>query len=117
MKVTLDVDIVMDLVVDEDADLSWLEQDCFNDVDAYGRDRIASYGDEWHMIGVRAVAVGPNGQRVATSAGLWGVESDSGDDYLASIFADEALDLLYQLGIGNNNAERLALLKEAGIVR
>jgi hypothetical protein len=50
----------------------------------------------WHYIGVRAraelaIPVGQGCRRLMTveSAGLWGVESDSDPDYLASVYADE----------------------------
>lgn len=56
---------------------------------------------EWHMIGVRAVAktlyVDDDGTGVQgpdiESAGIWGVESDAGEEYLDSLYHDELLQL------------------------
>lgn len=53
--------------------------------------------DEWHFIGVQAVArveVVRGGLGVATSytlysPGLWAIESDSDEAYLAEVFAEE----------------------------
>jgi hypothetical protein len=58
----------------------------------------------WGFIGVRAeaeIAI-PNGNDSATmqtirSGGLWGIESDSGDDYFAEVGNDELADLKTQL--------------------
>jgi hypothetical protein len=56
--------------------------------------------DEWWFIGIRAraeVCIVRNGTGVyhtLTSAGLWGIESDSGEDYFAAVFADEKAALL-----------------------
>lgn len=87
---------------DDDPDLSWLEQPEWNEevdgVDGslnYGRNRIASYGDTWSMIGVQAVAtVYINGiHQTLRSSGLWGIESDSDESYLTSV-EDEQLEEL-----------------------
>lgn len=90
-------------MVDESPDLSYLEQDCFNDTEAKeGLARIEAYkrGD-WHMIGIRAVATIwvqrylPNyrTQHTMESAGLWGIESDSEESYLQSVYKEECSQL------------------------
>lgn len=103
MKVTLDVDIVMDVVDDEDPDLSWLEQsdaDMGDGFEAEATARLQAYGnDEWRMVGVRAVMVSVDGERIATSPGLWNVESDSSPEYLAQIFEEEKSQLFHSLGV------------------
>lgn len=85
---------------DEDPDLSWLEQDCFAH-DGYGAARLASYGHDWHMIGIVAeaeITVAGVIQTI-TSGGLWGIESDSSDDYLREV-ADEELAALRDILVG-----------------
>lgn len=70
---------------DEDPDLSYLDQDDFEDRrDAFER------GD-FSFVGVRAeaeVAIGGIMQTL-TSGGLWGTESDSGDEYFLEIADQE----------------------------
>ncbi len=85
---------------DDSPDLSYLEQDCFNNATEgkpnEGFDRIAAYkrGD-WHMIGIRAVATIwiSHGNYCTNyelkSPGLWGIESDSDAAYLESVFREE----------------------------
>ena len=91
--------ITVERLWDDDPDLSWLDQtddqmgDGFEDA---ARERTEGYrrGD-WHMIGIRAYAdVYVNGVRQRlTSAGLWGIESDSDEDYLRSIEEEERDEL------------------------
>jgi hypothetical protein len=51
--------------------------------------------DEWHGIGIRAradiliVRNGVGTTHTLTSAGLWGIESDSGEEYLSEVFEEE----------------------------
>jgi hypothetical protein len=61
---------------------------------------------EWDFIGVRAKATikipfGTNAECWITSAmlspGLWGIESDSGDDYLQEVYSEEKAILLGML--------------------
>ncbi len=70
---------------DEDPDTSYLDQDEFEDRrEAYQR------GD-FYFVGVRAeaeVAIGGIMQTL-TSGGLWGTESDSGDEYFLEIADQE----------------------------
>jgi hypothetical protein len=69
------------------------------------RERMAAFerGD-WGYIGVRAraalaIPIGQGCSRLMTveSAGLWGIESDSDSEYLASVFADEQEQLKDEL--------------------
>lgn len=67
--------------------------DTSNDDDAA---RIEAWRDGcWHFVGIRAKAtilIVRNGHGVfheMTSAGLWGIESDSGEEYFAEVFREE----------------------------
>lgn len=62
-----------------------------------------THGD-WTYVGVIAKAeilipIGGSSFRIlnVASAGLWGVESDAGEEYLQSVYEDEKADLLGQL--------------------
>ena len=72
----------------------------------YKRMEALNAGD-WHFIGIQAQArisygTNPNGtdRRLEwfTSGGLWGIESDSGDEYLTEVAKDELADLREHLG-------------------
>ena len=83
---------------DNDSDVSYLEQDCFDN--EAGRERLAAFKrGAWHMIGIRAVATVhvTRGQMTTSytleSPGLWGIESDSEDSYLQSVFKEECNQL------------------------
>ena len=75
---------------------------------------------EWEMVGVYAVAeVVVNGTTQAVrSAGLWGVESDSGDAYFAEVGGEELAELsgiLAELGFTPEQiAEAFAEVEPAG---
>lgn len=79
----------VETVADWDADASYLEQDEWTE-------RHAAYmrGD-FGYIGVRVTATLhiPHGAgwilQTITTPGLWGIEDDSGDQYLAEVAADE----------------------------
>jgi len=80
-------------VVDEFPDLSWLD-------DVADRQRLEAYDHGfWNMIGVRAKAtflIPLNGHYVIqtiTTPGLWGIESDSDEDYLDDVYAAECAQL------------------------
>lgn len=67
-----------------------------DDFECYDADRIAAWNrGEWGFIGIRAraiVAVVRNGSGTyytLDSAGLWGIEDDSGEAYLAEVFQEE----------------------------
>jgi hypothetical protein len=51
--------------------------------------------DEWHYVGVFAEAW-KCGVKLATSAGLWGIEDDSEKSYFAEVSEDEASDAIEQ---------------------
>ena len=96
---------------DECPDVSFLDADSgrYDDVaDAEERARymaedearLQDYGSSWWMIGIRAkatiqVPIGGNSFSVftLTSSGLWGIESDSTEDYLASVFDEQCQEL------------------------
>lgn len=77
---------------DTDADVSYLEQEGFED-------RLRQYKDgQFSFIGIRAKAVYSVGGTPAvlqkiTSGGLWGIESDSSDSYLTEVENEELLNL------------------------
>lgn len=90
------------LVPDDCPDTSYLEQEGFED-------RLAEYRQgDFGFIGVRAAVELPipyGADRILVtieSPGLWGVESDSDEDYLDSIFQEECetlADMLAELGV------------------
>jgi hypothetical protein len=91
-----------ELLPDDCPDASYLEQEGFED-------RLAEYQrGEFGFIGIRAAVELPipfgKGHilQKIESPGLWGIESDSGDDYLASVFQEESdilADMLAELGV------------------
>ncbi len=93
-------------VIDDDSypDLSYLEQDYKDVVDeaerekykAQNAERLAAYNrGEWHMIGIRAKAtvwverVNYRTSYELESPGIWGIESDSGEEYFRETFSGE----------------------------
>jgi hypothetical protein len=88
------------IVPDADPDASYIEQPMFADrLEAYRR------GD-FGFVGVRAVAEiligGVMVTETITSPGLWGIEDDSGDEYLEQIGEEEKVTLramLEELGV------------------
>lgn len=100
--------IELRFIRDDNPDLSYLEQDCFNEdtgapdsVD-YGQRRLAAYNaGEWSCYGLRAIAwirlpsdppFGTTGPMIV-SGGLWGIESDSDESYFFEVFSQEFDDL------------------------
>lgn len=87
--------------IDECPDFSWRDE--------ADRERLEALRDgSWHLMGVQASAtvLVPHGQHMIaqtiTSPGHWGVESDSGDDYLDGVFAaecDTLAGMLRKLGV------------------
>lgn len=62
--------------------------------------------DEWHFVGIRARAIikipyGTNPQCWITSEllspGLWGIESDSGDEYFQQVYQEECQIIMTML--------------------
>jgi hypothetical protein len=74
---------------DEDPDTSYLEQDEFEE-------RLAAYQNgDFTFVGVRAeadVVIGGVSQTL-TSGGLWGIESDSGKEYIEEVAGEEYSEL------------------------
>jgi len=90
------------LVPDVCPDASYLEQEGFED-------RLEQYRQgAFDLIGVRAIVQLPipfGKDRILArieSPGLWGIESDSGEDYFDSVFQEESnilADMLGELGV------------------
>ena len=84
-------------VIDDDPDTSYLGQDGFED-------RLASYDNgDFYFIGIQAkttVSIS-TGENVilhdVVSPGVWGIESDSGEEYLEEVFQDECATLANML--------------------
>ena len=81
---------------DEDADISylWLGDEAYAKEDAA---RLAAYrAGEWHMKGcwAEALVVTAGVTQTIKSGGLWGIESDSGEEYLREIEEEERAELL-----------------------
>jgi len=74
---------------DEDPDTSFLDQDEFED-----RKEAFRRGD-FSFVGVRAEAeITVDGiSQTIVSGGLWGVESDAGDEYIKEVAGEEYTDL------------------------
>ena len=92
-----------EIVPDEYADASWLEQEGLG-----FEDRLAAYQrDEFGFVGIRVSCTLhiPHGSvwilQEITSPGLWGIEDDSGEDYIAEVVLDETAvirSMLEELG-------------------
>jgi len=90
------------LVPDDSPDTSYLEQEGFED-------RLQQYRQgHFDYVGLRAAVELPipyGADRILVkveSPGLWGVESDSDEDYLDSVFREECdtlADMLAELGV------------------
>jgi hypothetical protein len=113
-----------EVLTDDEPDLSFLEQDYKDCSESerqkyrrQDRNRLAAFErGEWCMVGVRVVAdvmvpIGQGSFRIfnIASPGVWGVESDSDESYLAEIEKDEKSSLIEQLAM---MAETFATLKE-----
>lgn len=81
-------------VDDIDPDLSYLDKTA----DA---ERLSSFGYSWNMLGVYVSADVQTSDRgviqTIRSGGVYGVESDSGKDYLDELETEEILDLTSEL--------------------
>lgn len=115
MKRILEITLVREY--DSDPDLSWLVTECeltpdlriisscrYSDetILEYGEEQVLewiaedhaqyrTYGDSWHMVGVRAVAeVVVRGSIITVQTpGIWGIESDSDEEYFNAVALDE----------------------------
>lgn len=98
-------------IFDVDGDISYLQQYDINSKDSEERKYAlqdkkrleAYYNDEWYFIGIQAKAeIRINGiSQTISSGGLYGIESDSGDEYLDEVFEEqkeELKDNLLELG-------------------
>ena len=71
------------------------------------KERMGAYNrGDWHMIGIKAVAtvhipINDNNVKIQTidSGGLWGIESDSDDDYIKDIGREQISDVKNYLRI------------------
>ena len=106
--------------IDEYADLSFLTDHLGGEEYAEQDDqRVAAYGD-WWMLGIMAraevsYAIGQGNSRLEslTSGGLWGIESDSGAEYIETVAREELADLKAHLGhfsVDLSNFDELAEL-------
>jgi len=84
--------------IDEYPDVSWL-------CDAADRERLDAFHEGiWHLIGIQAAAnvLIPLGghlvTQTVTSPGLFGIESDSDEEYLDEVYAEECASLIAMLG-------------------
>lgn len=100
--------IKIEWLVDETPDLSFLAQD-YSDAPRHEAEkymeqdaaRLQAFNDgSWHMLGCRAVAevsypIGNGSRRIErfTSSGLWGIESDCGQDYKTQIESEQVNEL------------------------
>ena len=98
-------------IFDVDGDISWLQQYDINSKDSEERKYAlqdkkrleAYYNDEWYFIGIQAVAeIRINGiSQTISSGGLYGIESDSGNEYFDEVLEEqkeELKDNLLELG-------------------
>ena len=83
--------------IDEYPDTSWLD-------DNSGRERLDAFREgTWHLMGIQASAnvLIPLGghfvTQTVTSPGLFGIESDSDEEYLDQVFAEECVSLTAML--------------------
>ena len=98
-------------IFDVDGDISWLQQYDINSKDSEERKYAlqdkkrleAYYNGEWCFIGIQAKAeIRINGiSQTISSGGLWGIESDSDEEYFDEVFEEqkeELKDNLLELG-------------------
>lgn len=113
-------------IVDQDPDLSYLDDPSRYDGESpsnkakylkQDKDRLASYGDSWSMIGIfmeADVDIEGTIQKIHTP-GLWGIESDSDKKYLMSVAKEEygqLVDILKQIGVRSVPAFATAEVRE-----
>lgn len=84
------------------------EEYLFQDPDYHDEDQArldAWRAGDWEMLGIRVIAhilvvrSGTGTMYTITSAGLWGIESDSGEAYFAEVEADERAGVLADLAM------------------
>ena len=90
--------IIVKRVIDDNPDLSYL-----NTEDHRDKKRLADYGNTWVSLGIFAeaeVSYKENDHKRLEwfrSGGLWGIESNSDEDYLEAIETEQIQDLLHHL--------------------
>ena len=97
---------------DDDPDLSWLEQDCWNDAtetepEGYGRRRLAEYGETWSMVGIVVDVLCEHGG-IVDSASLWGIEDDSARTYFGEVVGELCAELGLSDDLTAQAAEQVA---------
>jgi hypothetical protein len=85
------------VVLDDDADLSWLDQsddEMGEGFEAHAKERKEAFerGD-WCMVGVFVTLHDDKGAEITRSAGLWQIESDSGESHFANVADEEIAQL------------------------
>jgi hypothetical protein len=89
-----DIDVEMEIIPDSDPDISYLEQEGFEE--RFAEFQAGGFG----FVAVVAVARWEDRdgeEQERRSAGLWGIESDSGQNYFDEIFAEEKAQLIAEL--------------------
>ncbi len=110
-------DIHREEVPDYAPDVSWLEERGEDGKPRPGDvERLEAYQRaEWYMHGIRASVTfytPDNRRETFTSAGLYGIESDSSAEYLQEVYQEELADLRGHLAAMGFPAELVALVKE-----
>lgn len=108
------------IVLEEEPDVSYLLQGDINDPDPDERAgarawaiRNAAYNrGDWWMTGVYVTLHDADGNELARSAGLWNVESDSGD-YFAEIIREETYELASALGVDLSSLDDPEIVEDA----
>ena len=102
----MSVRIVVRQELDQDPDLSWLEQtdeQMGEGFEAAAKDRELQFvRGHWHMVGVIASASVPCSCGEATKEAtdsLWGIESDSDEGYLIEVAEQCAGEVAAELGV------------------
>jgi hypothetical protein len=101
------ISIKREIIQDEDPDYSYLEQD-YSDCPkkeaekykAEAQARLESlFNGQWTFIGIGATAeIRINGiYQIISSGRLWGIEDDSGEEYLNEVYTEQVAELKDQL--------------------
>jgi hypothetical protein len=108
---------------DESPDVSWLDQTpkqlgSLEAAVANKRRRLAYDAGDWWLIGVRLeaeITLEGGGLLFLNSPGLWGVESDSSQEYLLDIVRDEVAPLRQDLAQLGFTAEEIDTAVDAAL--
>lgn len=126
-------------IIDEDADLSYLDQHKdstdpeFQKYYQQDQQRKGNYGNSWYMLGIKAVATikipfevtTGNGQQTnykiqeIDTGGLWGTESDSDKAHFLEVAAEELNQLenyLHTLNVDTSNFVELSKIAVEAIL-